>query len=220
MRSRRPNESTDFTPWLAQEGNIRALSAALGIELEVEDTEVAVGPYSADILARDSGTGQYVVIENQLAKTNHDHLGKALTYGAVLGASAIIWIAPEFTDEHRRALDWLNDNTTDDVEFYGVQVELWRIDKSSPAIRFNILSRPADTFRKALIFKRDGKSSAIKDLQLEWWTQYANRLKESGVVTSPRSPRPRNWYNAPLGRTGVHLSNFALHRTVPCAACR
>jgi hypothetical protein len=120
-----PTEPTHFTPWLAKEENIARLGEALGIELEVENTEVAVGPYSADILARDTSSGDYVVIENQLEKTNHDHLGKAITYASVLDATAVVWIARQFSDEHKKALDWLNDITSDDVAFYGVRVERW-----------------------------------------------------------------------------------------------
>ena len=101
------NEAAEFTPWLASEENIAKLAEALGIDLEVESTEVAAGPYSADILARDTVTGDYVVIENQLGKTDHDHLGKAITYAAVLNASAVVWIAGQFTDEHKKSLDWL-----------------------------------------------------------------------------------------------------------------
>ena len=104
VRSLWPNEAADFTPWLAREENMSRLGEALGLELEVERVEVAVGPYSADILARDSAGG-YAVIENQLTKTNHDHLGKLITYASVLGARIVIWIAPHFTDEHRKALD-------------------------------------------------------------------------------------------------------------------
>ena len=127
-----PHEAADFTPWLAQEENMLQLGKALGLELEAEGTEVAVGPYSADILARDS-VGDYVVVENQLTKTDHDHLGKSITYAAVLGARTVIWVAPRFTDEHRKALEWLNDHATNDVSFYGVQLELWSIDGSIPA---------------------------------------------------------------------------------------
>src|SRR5690554_541925 len=134
------NEARDFTPWLSN--NISELNKALGLELEVENTEVAVGPYSADILAKDTGTGQYVVIENQLEKTNHDHLGKAITYASVLDASTIIWIATDFTEEHKKALDWLNDHTSDQISIFGVQVELWQIDNSNAALRFNIVSKP------------------------------------------------------------------------------
>jgi hypothetical protein len=124
LRTISPDEAADFTPWLAREENIGRLGEALGLELEVEHTEVAVGPYSADILARDSGSGGPVVIENQLGKTNHDHLGKAITYAAALGASTVVWIAPDFTEEHRKAVDWLNENGSGDVSFFGVRVEL------------------------------------------------------------------------------------------------
>lgn len=138
------NEASEFTPWLAKPENMASLCDAVGIELEVENTEVAVGPYSADILAKDTMSNRYVVIENQLAKTNHDHLGKSITYASVLDASAVIWIATEFTDEHRRAFEWLNDNTTDDLSFFAVQLEVWQIDKSRPAVRFDVISRPAN----------------------------------------------------------------------------
>lgn len=119
LRKKWNNEAADFTPWLAQ--NIGLLNKAIGIELEVENTDVAAGPYSADILAKDTGTGKYVVIENQLERTNHDHLGKALTYASVLDASTIIWIAPELSEEHMKALDWLNDHTSEEISLYGVK---------------------------------------------------------------------------------------------------
>src|SRR3972149_5593542 len=92
-----PSESSDFTPWLSDEKNLELLGGALGLELELVGTEIQVGPYSADLLAKDTATDKNVVIENQLEKTDHDHLGKALTYGAILGASVVVWIAREFT---------------------------------------------------------------------------------------------------------------------------
>ena len=141
------NEARDFTPWLSN--NIEELGNALGLELEVENIEVAVGPYSADILAKDTGTGQYVVIENQLEKTNHDHLGKAITYASVLDASTIIWIATDFTPEHRKALDWLNDHTSENISIYGVQLELWQIDDNKAALKFNVICKPNDAVRQA-----------------------------------------------------------------------
>lgn len=115
------NEAYDFTPWLV--ANLEKLGEALGLELEFEGKEVPVGPYSADILAKDAGTDTYVIIENQLEKTNHDHLGKCVTYASVLDASAIIWIASNFTEEHKKALDWLNDYTHDNIGFYGVKLD-------------------------------------------------------------------------------------------------
>lgn len=112
-----PNEATNFTPWLASSENINRLGVAIGLELEVEHTEVAVGPFSADIVAFESVTGNYVVIENQLTKTDHDHLGKSLTYAASLGAKTVVWVATEFTDEHRKTLDWLNANCVNEISF-------------------------------------------------------------------------------------------------------
>jgi hypothetical protein len=204
-----PKESADFTPWLATDENIERLGSALGLELEVENTEVAVGPYSADILARNSATEAYVVIENQLGKTDHDHLGKAITYAAALSAGAIVWVAPEFTEEHRKAIDWLNDNSTGDVSFYGVQIELWQIDQSKPALRFNVLARPAGATVRAAIIKATGALSETKKLQLEWWTAFRDALLAKKVVPSAQTPQPRYWYNIALGKAGFHLSNIA-----------
>ncbi len=202
-----PHEAGYFTPWLAREENMSKLGVALGLELEAEGTEVAVGPYSADILARDAA-GNYVVVENQLGKTDHDHLGKSLTYAAVLGARSVIWVAPAFTDEHRKALDWLNDNTTDEVSFYGVQVELWSIDSSRPAVRFNAVSRPVEIVRQAIASKT-GELSDARRLQLEWWTAFRDALVASKLVGSTQTPRAQYWYDVALGRAGVFLSNTA-----------
>jgi len=208
VRSFWSNEASDFTPWLAHEENLALLGKAVGLELEVEHTEVAVGPYAADIVARDSATGSYVVIENQLAKTDHDHLGKALTYAAVLGAKTVVWLAVDFTDEHRKALNWLNDNSSEDIAFYGVQLELWSIDGSAPAVRFNVVSRPTELARQ-VISSKSGELSENRKLQLEWWTAFRDALLAQKVVPSAQSPRPQYWYNVALGRTGIHLSATA-----------
>lgn len=209
VRTLWPDETTDFTPWLAREENMVELGEALGLELEVEHTEVAVGPYSADILARDSGSGDPVVIENQLGKTNHDHLGKAITYAAALGASTVVWIAPDFTEEHRKAVDWLNENGSGDVSFFGVRVELWQIDDSRPAVRFNVVAKPAEVAAKAAVAVGSAELTEVRKLQLDWWTAFRQALVESKAVPSARAPRPQYWYDVPLGRAGIHLSNIA-----------
>jgi hypothetical protein len=201
-----PNEATVFTPWLAQ--HLEELAAALGLELELVNTEVAVGPYSADILARDTGTGKHVVIENQLGKTDHDHLGKSLTYAAVLDASAVIWIATNFTEEHKKTLDWLNDLTSAEIAFYGVVLELWQIDDSKPAVRFNVVSRPADIIRQAALTSRPEELTEARKLQLDFWTQFRERLLATGKLPSVQSPRPQYWYDVSLGRSGINLSNI------------
>ena len=202
------NEATHFTPWLASDDNISELSNAVGIELEVDKVEASVGPYSADILAKDTGTGKYVIIENQLGKTNHDHLGKAITYGSVLDAGTVIWIAKEFTEQHQRALDWLNEYTSDELSFYGVQVEIWQIDDSRPAVRFNVISRPAEIKREDATGKSKTELSDTKKLQFEFWSEFRKKLLSSKIVSSAQKATPKYWFNVPLGKSDIVLSNF------------
>lgn len=203
------HEASDFTPWLAKEENIAELGKALGLELEVEGTEVAVGPYSADILVKDAGSNDYYVIENQLEKTDHDHLGKAITYASVLDAVGIIWIASNFTEEHKKALDWLNDHTSNSIFFYGVSLELWSIDDSKPAVKFNVVSQPTEIVRQTAISKSTDSLTPTRKLQLEFWTKFREKLKEQPEIPSVQTARPQYWYDVSLGRSGIHLSNIA-----------
>lgn len=204
-RQKWTNEAREFTPWLAN--NIAELNKALGLELEVENTEVAAGPYSADILAKDTGTGKYVVIENQLEKTNHDHLGKAITYASVLDASTIIWIATDFTEEHKKALDWLNDHTSDEVAIYGVQVELWQIDNSNMALRFNVISKPNQAVRQAARSLATSDLSDKRKFQFEFWNKFKDKLAKTKKVPSLQTPRPQYWFDISIGKTNIYLSN-------------
>lgn len=203
------HEQYDFTPWLASGDNIARLANAVGLELEVEGIEVAVGPYSADILAKDIGSNRYVVIENQFGKTNHDHLGKLITYASFLDAGAVIWIAEHFTEEHQKALAWLNDHTTEDLEFYAVAVELWQIDQSRPAVRFNVVSRPNELVKQAAVTKIAGELSEARQTQLEFWTAFRDQLLARGILKSAHTPRPQYWFDISIGKSGVFLSNIA-----------
>lgn len=204
-RQKWTNEARDFTPWLAE--NISELNKALGLELEVENIEVAVGPFSADILAKDTGTGQYVVIENQLEKTDHDHLGKAITYASVLDAPTIIWIATTFTEEHKKAIDWLNDHTSDEIAIYGVQVELWQIDDSNVALRFNVISKPNQAVRLAARSIATGEISDKRKLQYEFWNRFRDKIAKSKKIPSLQTPRPQYWFDISLGKSYINISN-------------
>lgn len=117
LRSAWSNEATNFTPWLAD--HLELLDEVLGTDLELQDREATVGSFSLDLLAKDLGTGRLVIIENQLDTTDHDHLGKVLTYAAGFDAGTIVWVAESFRDEHRQALDWLNQRTDSDTHFFG-----------------------------------------------------------------------------------------------------
>ena len=138
LREAWSTEAQDFTPWLAREENLAILSETLEVELQPEAQEKSVGPFRADILCRNADDGgTWVLIENQLERTDHLHLGQLLTYAAGLNAVTICWIAASFTDEHRAALDWLNEITDERFHFFGLEVELWRIGDSEPAPKFN-----------------------------------------------------------------------------------
>ena len=203
------NEADDFTPWLAQEENLVLLGDALGLELELEAVEKGVGPFRADIICRDTANDSLVLIENQLEGTDHKHLGQIFTYGAALNAATIIWIAIRFTDEHRAALDWLNEITNKDVNFFGLEIELWRIGNSPLAPKFNVVSKPNDWTKS---IGRPGESENLtetKQIQLEYWRAFRDLLVEKSSVIKPRGPRPQHWMNFAIGRSRFRLMTFA-----------
>ena len=204
------SEASDFTPWLAGEENLAVLSEALAIDLELEAQEKSVGPFRADILCKDIGTGAWVLIENQLERTDHNHLGQLLTYASGLEAVTIIWIAARFTEEHRSTLDWLNKITDDSFRFFGLEVELWKIGSSPAAPKFNIVSKPNDWSRSVAQAARaidETELSDIRRLQLgvldrassrARWFGGANIRQPQGAtsildVVSNRSQRVQPW---------------------------
>ena len=115
------SEASDFTPWLVREENLSILGEVLGVELELEAQERAVGPFRADILCKEIGSGTWVLVENQLERSDHLHLGQLLTYASGLEAVTIVWIAARFTEEHRSTLDWLNRITDESFRFFGLR---------------------------------------------------------------------------------------------------
>jgi len=198
------HEAHDFAPWLAEPANLAALGSVLGLELELSGQEVAVGPYAADIVCKDTLSGTWVLIENQLDKTDHSHLGQVLTYAAGLKAQTVIWIAAKFTDEHRAALDWLNTITQDGWQFFGLEIELWRIGGSPPAARFHIICQPNAWSRavRGEAVKAEA-SSPTQALQLRFWSAFRGHMLAKGR----RAPKPsaQSWQSFGVGRTGFSL---------------
>ncbi len=200
-------EDKDFTPWLAQPDNIELLGEAIGIELELQGKEESVGPFSADILCKDTLNDHYVLIENQLEKTDHTHLGQLMTYAAGLDAVTIIWIAREFTEEHRAALDWLNRITDDTFNFFGIEIELYRIGDSVPAPMFNIVSKPNDWSKQV---KRTASQQSVTDIKLkqkEYWSALKNYIEKTKSIVKMQNPSPQHWNNMAIGRSYFHLSS-------------
>jgi hypothetical protein len=201
------NEATDFTPWLAKDENLEALSEALSMELEALGTEQYVGPYRADILCKDAFSGKNVLIENQLYKTDHTHLGQILTYAAGLNCKTVIWIASRFTEEHRAALDFLNEITEEDVSFFGVELELWKIGNSVAAPKFNIISRP-NTWTKNLreAAQHAGELTSTKQNQLAYWTAFKEFMEERKSFVRCQKGLAQHWTNMSIGRSGFWLT--------------
>jgi len=204
-----PDEAADFTPWLAEEANIALLGAAIGLDLVVEGVEETVGSFSADIICRSLPDEHRVVIENQLNRTDHDHLGKLLTYaGGLDDVRATILIAPEIRDEHRAAIDWLNAVTIEGVNCFGVEIQVWRIGDSLPAPRFIVVAKPND-WRGNVRATVNKSLTHTQQLQLDYWTAFRDYLAESGSDFLPHSPRPQHWATVSIGRSGASLAAIA-----------
>ena len=165
------HEAQDFTPWLAE--NLQRLSRAVDMELELIETEKAVENFAADILARDVHSGSLVLIENQLEKTDHAHLGQALTYLAGLDAKAVIWISPQFQEPHLSAIRWLNDHTSEEFAFFAVRLRAVRIADSPVAPVFEVLARPSE-WERTLRRRAEG-GDPHSDTRLRFWTFYCER---------------------------------------------
>ena len=202
-------EAQDFTPWLALDQNLRVLSNALDMELVLEAEEKSVGPFSADILCTNTDDDSLVLIENQLEKTDHTHLGQLMTYAAGLNTVNIVWIAAKFTDEHRAALDWLNDITNVEFRFFGLEVELWKIGDSPAAPKFNIVCKPNDwskALNQAARRFSDTNLTNVKSLQLEYWNGLHTFLVDQNSIARPQRARPQHWMNFGIGKTGSKLA--------------
>lgn len=183
------HETHDFTPWLSE--NLDQLGEAIGLKLEAEGTEVAVGPFSADILAKDI-LGRIVLIENQLEATDHNHLGQILTYLTGLDAEIVIWVATDFREQHLSAINWLNENTNDRFSFFGIRLRVIKIDKSLPAPIFDVLARPNEWERsmQKKVKEATGEFSPLAQERREFWKHYLARHpgdKELGLQISGSS---------------------------------
>lgn len=186
------SEPGDFTPWLAN--NIERLSKILGKDLEVIKTEYAVGDFLADIVAQDLSTSRTVVIENQFEISDHKHLGQILLYCAGIKASCMVWIAEFFKDEHRQAIEWLNSNTVNEIEFYAIELEVIQIDDSKPVPLFKIVESPNKNITSGIQAVNNGITDT-QELYQKYFQSLIDELREKHRFTNARVGQPQNWYS-------------------------
>lgn len=212
------HEALDFTRWLAEPENIEMLGDEVGIGLQVLQTEASVGRFNVDILAEEENTGRKIIIENQLETTDHCHLGQLITYAAGLEAQYIVWIVREVREEHRQAVDWLNEHTDEEINFFLIAIELWQIEDSPPAPKFTTISRPNEWTKSIRTRPQSGDLTDTKIKQLEFWQQ----LKEYAAIKQPElklsTPHPRHWYTVSVGRSDfiVSLTMYTRENKVGC----
>lgn len=200
------HEQYDFSKWLASEENIQALGDTLNLSLTEIETEKFVGSYRCDIVCKDELTGKTVLIENQLEPTNHDHLGKILTYASGLDASVVVWIVASAREEHASAIEWLNKHTTSDVNFFLIEVHAYTIGESLPAPMFKVIEQPND-FAKSV--KELASGSTLSDAQerrLEFWNMFNDVLDQRGKPFNKHKATTDHWYTIAVGSSQCHIS--------------
>ena len=181
------------------------MSDTIGIDIVLEELESAVGGFNVDLYASEEGTGRKIIIENQLEDTNHDHLGKIITYASGKGAEVIVWIVKRARDEHRLAIEWLNQHTDSNIGIFLLEIELWQINDSPYAPKFNIVERP-NAWAKSV--KATEGVSDTKKLQMEFWqafVDYAFANHNFSHLFKARKPQPQHWYDLSMGKSAYHL---------------
>ncbi|MCH3924224.1 MAG: DUF4268 domain-containing protein [Bacteroidales bacterium] len=206
LRSVWKHEAKDFSTWLSNEENLLTLSESIGINnIILEERESSVGSFNVDLYATEESSGRKIIIENQLEETNHDHLGKIITYASGKDAKIIIWIVKKAREEHQQAIEWLNQHTDNDIGFFLIEIELWKIDNSNPAPMFHVVERPNDW---AKTMKNIAGLSNTKRLQLNFWqnfNDYADNNRDFTKIFSLRKPQAQHWYDLSVGTSAYHI---------------
>lgn len=197
------HEAHHFTQWLLQNADV--LADLLGMDLELTEAEHRVGGFSLDIIGTDLQSNSTVIIENQLEPTDHGHLGQLMTYAGGTDPATIVWCAPRFRDEHRAALDWLNEHTVEGVRFFGVEIAAVKIADSPPAPMFRLVAQPNDWVKrvhteKPAVISDSPRTQAHEAL----WRLVLDRIREERPTwTSARAASRESWITLPHGATGI-----------------
>ena len=201
------HEQYDFSKWLAKDENIEYLNEILGLTLVAVDNEVYVGPYRCDLVAKDETSGITVIVENQLEGTNHDHLGKIITYASGLDAKVIVWIVKEAKEEHRAAIEWLNNNTSTDINFFLIEIHAYKIGDSDPAPKFEVVEKPNDFVKRSKTKDReDGEMNKSQAARLYFWEEFNKVVAQRGKPFNIRKATTDHWYDVAVGSSDAHIS--------------
>ena len=201
-----PKEAADFTPWLAEEENIAILADMVGMDITVNETESSVGDFNVDIFASETGTDRKIIIENQLEDTDHDHLGKLITYAAGKSADVIIWIVKNAREEHRAAIEWLNNFTDDRIGFFLCEIKLYQIGNSNPAVKFEIIEKPNDWAKEV---KKNDSATQTQWQRYNYWVAFEDFAFQDAQFSKEfnrRKPSFDHWMNFSVGASGCHIA--------------
>ncbi len=200
------HEQYDFSNWMAEPENLELLNEAIGLTLNDVEKEVYVGSYRCDLVAKDETTGEKVIIENQLEQSNHDHLGKIVTYASGLDAKVVVWIVKEAREEHRSAIEWLNNNTVASINFFLIEVHAYKIGDSLYAPKFEIVEKPNGFIKNAKTQSGSDEFNRSQGERLEFWTRFNEILTERGKPFNVRKATTDHWYNVAIGTSGTHVA--------------
>ena len=206
LRTVWPHEALDFTPWLSQDDNISLLADAIGLDITVDETESSVGDFNVDIFASETGTDRRIIIENQLEDTNHDHLGKLITYASGKSADVIVWVVKHAREEHKAAIEWLNNHTDEKIGFFLCEIKLYRIGTSEPAVKFEVIER-ANNWTKEL--KKSESISETQKRRYDYWVafqDYAFQNAQFAKEFKRRKPSIDYWMNYSIGSSECYIS--------------
>lgn len=199
------HEQYDFSNWLAEEENIELLNDILGLTLIDINKEVYVGAYRCDLVARDETTGIKIIIENQLECSNHDHLGKVITYASGLDAQVIVWIVEEAREEHRSAIEWLNNNTNKTINFFLIELHAYKIGDSIPAPKFEIIEKPNDFIKNSKGNSGSNDMSKTQSERVIFWTMFNELVVSRGKPFNIRKVSTDHWYDIAIGTSEAHI---------------
>lgn len=206
LRTVWPHEALDFTPWLSQDDNIALLADAVGLDITVDETESSVGDFNVDIFASETGTDRKIIIENQLEDTNHDHLGKLITYASGKSADVIIWVVKHAREEHKAAIEWLNNHTDEKIGFFLCEIKLYRIGTSEPAVKFEVIEKPNDWTKEV---KKSESANETQQQRYDYWVafqDYAFQNAQFAKNFNRRKPSMDHWMNFSVGSSACHIA--------------